>query len=99
MSRAAGLVGQTKFGGRVTSDPRRLRVTHCPVNIAGIPWENVQALRRQGIDARMMIEAPILIPDQELQELGIDLLDLRRETPGASGSYRRPDGIRPDIQG
>ena len=27
---------------------RRLRVTHCPVNVAGIPWENVQALRRKG---------------------------------------------------
>ena len=32
-----------------------LRVTHCPVNIAGIPWENVQALRRQGIDARLVV--------------------------------------------
>jgi glycosyltransferase involved in cell wall biosynthesis len=32
-----------------------LRVTHCPVNIAGIPWENVQALRRQGVDARLVV--------------------------------------------
>jgi glycosyltransferase involved in cell wall biosynthesis len=32
-----------------------LRVTHCPVNIAGIPWENVQALRRKGIDARLVV--------------------------------------------
>jgi glycosyltransferase involved in cell wall biosynthesis len=32
-----------------------LRVTHCPVNIAGIPWENVQALRRRGIDARLVV--------------------------------------------
>jgi glycosyltransferase involved in cell wall biosynthesis len=32
-----------------------LRVTHCPVNVAGIPWENVQALRRQGIDARLVV--------------------------------------------
>ncbi len=55
MSRADSLVGQTKFGGSVTNDPRRLRVTHCPVNIAGIPWENVQALRRQGIDARLVV--------------------------------------------
>jgi glycosyltransferase involved in cell wall biosynthesis len=39
----------------VTSDARRLRVTHCPVNVAGIPWENVQALRRQGIDARLVV--------------------------------------------
>ena len=34
---------------------RRLRVTHCPVNIAGIPWENVQALKRKGIDARLVV--------------------------------------------
>ncbi len=34
---------------------RGLRVTHCPVNVAGIPWENVQALRRQGVDARLVV--------------------------------------------
>ena len=34
---------------------KALRVTHCPVNIAGIPWENVQALRRKGIDARLVV--------------------------------------------
>jgi glycosyltransferase involved in cell wall biosynthesis len=41
----------------VTADqtPDGLRVTHCPVNIAGIPWENVQALRRKGIDARLVV--------------------------------------------
>ena len=33
----------------------RLRVTHAPVNVAGIPWENVQALRRKGIDARLVV--------------------------------------------
>ena len=32
-----------------------MRVTHCPVNIAGIPWENVQALRRRGVDARLVV--------------------------------------------
>ena len=36
-------------------DAMTLRVTHCPVNIAGIPWENVQALRRKGIDARLVV--------------------------------------------
>jgi glycosyltransferase involved in cell wall biosynthesis len=36
-------------------DPRRLRVTHCPVNVAGIPWANVQALRRKGVDARLVV--------------------------------------------
>jgi glycosyltransferase involved in cell wall biosynthesis len=34
---------------------RALRVTHCPVNIAGIPWQNVQALRRKGVDARLVV--------------------------------------------
>jgi hypothetical protein len=39
----------------VTIDPQRLRVTHCPVNMAGIPWENVQALRRKGVEARLVV--------------------------------------------
>jgi glycosyltransferase involved in cell wall biosynthesis len=38
----------------VTNIPQ-LRVTHCPVNIAGIPWENVQALRRKGVEARLVV--------------------------------------------
>ena len=38
----------------VTNVPQ-LRVTHAPVNIAGIPWENVQALRRKGVDARLVV--------------------------------------------
>jgi glycosyltransferase involved in cell wall biosynthesis len=33
----------------------RLRVTHCPVNTAGVPWQNVQALRRRGVDARLVV--------------------------------------------
>jgi len=37
------------------SAERQLRVTHCPVNIAGVPWENVQALRRKGVDARLVV--------------------------------------------
>jgi glycosyltransferase involved in cell wall biosynthesis len=34
---------------------RPLRVTHAPVNTAGIPWDNVQALRRRGVDARLVV--------------------------------------------
>ena len=34
---------------------RPLRVTHCPVNTAGVPWANVQALRRRGADARLVV--------------------------------------------
>jgi glycosyltransferase involved in cell wall biosynthesis len=32
-----------------------VRVVHCPVNIAGVPWQNVQALRRRGVDARLVV--------------------------------------------
>jgi len=32
-----------------------LRVTHTPVNVAGIPWANVEALRRRGVDARLVV--------------------------------------------
>jgi glycosyltransferase involved in cell wall biosynthesis len=34
---------------------RPLRVVHCPVNVAGIPWQNVQALRRKGVEARLVV--------------------------------------------
>jgi glycosyltransferase involved in cell wall biosynthesis len=37
------------------TEERPLRVTHCPVNVAGIPWENVQALRRKGVEARLVV--------------------------------------------
>jgi glycosyltransferase involved in cell wall biosynthesis len=32
-----------------------IRVVHCPVNVAGIPWTNVEALRRRGVDARLVV--------------------------------------------
>jgi glycosyltransferase involved in cell wall biosynthesis len=32
-----------------------MRVTHAPINTAGIPWENVRALRRQGVPARLVV--------------------------------------------
>src|SRR5436305_9098 len=42
--------------GRPPNDQaRRLRVTHCPVNTAGIPWANVQAQRRKGGAARLVV--------------------------------------------
>jgi glycosyltransferase involved in cell wall biosynthesis len=34
---------------------RPLRVVHCPVNTAGVPWKNVQALRRKGVDAKLVV--------------------------------------------
>jgi glycosyltransferase involved in cell wall biosynthesis len=33
----------------------RLRVVHCPLNVAGIPWQYVQALRRKDVDARLVV--------------------------------------------
>jgi glycosyltransferase involved in cell wall biosynthesis len=32
-----------------------LRVVHCPVNTAGVPWSHVQALRRRGVDAQLVV--------------------------------------------
>ena len=34
---------------------RPLRVTLCPVNTAGVPWTNAQALRRRGVDAQVVV--------------------------------------------
>jgi hypothetical protein len=39
--------------GRPTGRP--LRVVHCPVNTAGVPWSHVQALRRRGVDAQLVV--------------------------------------------
>src|SRR5205807_5203327 len=48
------------------TDPLALRVTHCPVNVAGVPWANVQALRRRGVDARLVVfERGRLHPDAD----------------------------------
>ncbi|MGZ8694390.1 MAG: hypothetical protein ACXWYS_03010 [Gaiellaceae bacterium] len=32
-----------------------MRVVHCPVNVAGVPWANVQALRQLGVDAKLVV--------------------------------------------
>src|SRR5207248_3629235 len=34
---------------------KQLRVVHCPMNTAGVPWQNVQALRRHGVDAKLVV--------------------------------------------
>jgi hypothetical protein len=34
------------------------RVLHCPVNLAGTGWSNVRALRRNGVDARLLVFRP-----------------------------------------
>ena len=46
---------------------RPLRVTFCPVNTAGVPWTNVQALRRRGVDARLVVfERYLLHPEADV---------------------------------
>jgi len=44
------VVSDTNF-----SADNALRITHCPVNVAGIPWANVEALRRKGVVARLVV--------------------------------------------
>jgi glycosyltransferase involved in cell wall biosynthesis len=45
----------------------RLRVVHCPVNTAGVPWTNVQALRRHGVDAQLVVfERGFLHPEADV---------------------------------
>jgi glycosyltransferase involved in cell wall biosynthesis len=46
---------------------RPLQVVHCPVNTAGVPWQNVQALRARGVDARLVVfERYKLHPEADL---------------------------------
>lgn len=40
---------------RTRRGSRPLRVVHCPVNTAGVPWANVEALRRRGVDAELVV--------------------------------------------
>jgi glycosyltransferase involved in cell wall biosynthesis len=40
---------------RGAAAPPPLRVVHCPVNTAGVPWQNVLALRGRGLDARLVV--------------------------------------------
>ncbi|MEO5634458.1 hypothetical protein [Gaiella sp.] len=39
----------------LTRSGRPLRVTLCPVNTAGVPWTLAQALRRRGVDAKLVV--------------------------------------------
>jgi O-antigen/teichoic acid export membrane protein/glycosyltransferase involved in cell wall biosynthesis len=39
----------------VSRHGKQLRVVHCPVNTAGVPWQNVEALRRNGVDAQLVV--------------------------------------------
>jgi glycosyltransferase involved in cell wall biosynthesis len=51
---------------------RTLRVVHAPVNTAGVPWQNVQALRRKGVDAKLVVfERYKLHPEADV-DLGLE---------------------------
>ena len=51
---------------------RVLRVVHAPVNTAGVPWQNVQALRRRGVDAKLVVfERYKLHPEADM-DLGLE---------------------------
>jgi glycosyltransferase involved in cell wall biosynthesis len=56
-----------------------LRVLHCPVNLAGVGWTNVRALRRKGVDARLLLY--VRIPSRP------DEFDIYVERP--KGLWRR----------
>jgi glycosyltransferase involved in cell wall biosynthesis len=47
--------GAPGTAGTPARDGRPLRVVHCPVNTAGVPWTNVQALRRRGVYAQLVV--------------------------------------------
>ena len=36
-------------------ESRPLRVVLCPINTAGVPWTTAQALRRRGVDAKLVV--------------------------------------------
>jgi glycosyltransferase involved in cell wall biosynthesis len=50
-----GAEGDGVSSAEAGSRSRPLRVVHCPVNTAGVPWANVQALRRRGLDATLVV--------------------------------------------
>jgi glycosyltransferase involved in cell wall biosynthesis len=56
-----------------------LRVVHCPVNIGGIPATNVAALKRKGVDAKLLMFRP--------PKLRSDRPDIVLNTP--DGLWRR----------
>ena len=60
-----------------------LTVVHAPVNTAGVPWQNVKALRRKGVDAKLVVfERYKLHPeadvDLELEGRGLAARQLRQ---------------------
>ena len=59
---------------------RPLRVVHCPVNTAGVPWTNVQALRGRGIDASLVVFNRYALHPEADRSLDLGNGFLRRQT-------------------
>jgi glycosyltransferase involved in cell wall biosynthesis len=58
---------------------RRLRVVHCPINTAGVPWANVQGLRRRGVDAQLVVFNRYPLHPEADRSLGLPRGLLRRQ--------------------
>jgi glycosyltransferase involved in cell wall biosynthesis len=58
---------------------RPLRVTVCPVNTAGVPWTNVQALRARGVDARLVVFNRYRLHPEADVSLDLPQAQLRRQ--------------------
>jgi glycosyltransferase involved in cell wall biosynthesis len=58
-----------------------LRVVHCPVNFAGIGWTNVEALRRKGVDARLVVFNTQPAHPEADEDLGLPEGPLLRRLP------------------
>jgi glycosyltransferase involved in cell wall biosynthesis len=58
---------------------RPLRVVHCPVNTAGVPWTNVLALRRRGIDASLVVFNRYALHPEADRSLDLDTGFVRRQ--------------------
>ena len=81
----------TRARTRVAERP--LRVTLCPVNTAGVPWTNTQALRRRGVDARLVVfERYKLHPEADES---LEIPSNSRYYVGRRGSGRRSPGCFP----
>jgi glycosyltransferase involved in cell wall biosynthesis len=72
--------------GRVGRPP--LRITHAPVNTAGIPWDNVQALRRRGVEARLVVFERYRLHPEADQEIRRPKGLLRRQAVQAAALAR-----------
>ena len=66
----------TRGSPRVT---RPLRIVHCPVNTAGVPWTNVQALRRRGVDASLVVFNRYAMHPEADRSLELHGTQLRRQ--------------------